>query len=122
MRIQNIPQKIMVTSVCVFLLTGCSLKLTDTKTSKLELIPIEIGMKREKVEEFVAQALEATNEYSPYGNNLRGGILKYTDTSEILEVTYNTGIPTPWVINKDGFAEHYQPVDESVKSFRVYRK
>ena len=101
-------------------LIGCV--SANVKLSKLESIPIEIGMKREKVEEMVAQALGIANEYSPYGNNLTGGVVQYSEASKVLEITYNNGVPAPWVINQDGVAEHYQPVDETVQSFRFYKK
>ncbi len=91
--------------------------------SKLEKISVllQVGMPREKVEKLVTETLAIENNYSPYGNNLRGGVVEYKDKQWILEVTYNPGSPAPWVINKQGVAEHYPPVDETVKSFRLYK-
>lgn len=110
--------------VTIFMMT--TLYAHDQKASdhsKLEKISalLHAGMLREKVEKLVAETLAIENNYSPYGNNLGGGIVEYKDRQWILEITYNPGAPAPWVINKQGIAEHYLPIDETVKSYRLYK-
>ena len=93
----------------------------DAPPSVFQGISLHEGMARAEVEKLVATALGKESEYSPYGNNLRGGTVVYTDerSGTRLEVDYNPGGPAPWVMRPDGVAEHLPPKDESVKSFRV---
>lgn len=95
-------------------------------TTPLDKLALPAGMTREAAEHAIAAALgKERSDYSPYGNNLRGGIVQYSDPTGavILEVTYAPGSPAPWVIPPNGGpAEHYPPVDESVISFRILRK
>lgn len=79
-------------------------------------------MDREVVETQIAAALGKDSTYSPYGNNLRGGTVEYTDGELVLEVVYKPGATAPWVVGSSGVAEHRPPVDETVISFRTYRK
>lgn len=97
----------------------------SAQASPFAEIDLPVGLPRERAEQAIATALgnaEAT--YSPYGNNLRGGTVEYTDATGkfVLDVTYQAGVPAPWVTRPDGVAEHHPPVDESVISFRSYRK
>jgi len=101
--------------LCALFLMGCS-------NSKLTHLQLEVGMERARVEELVANALGTTKNYSPYANNLRGGVVEYSEGSCVLEVTYRSGAPAPWVINAQGVAEHYPPIDETVISFRKHEK
>ena len=76
-------------------------------------------MNREQVEEKVAVLLGTPNTYSTYGNNLRGGTVRYRDGDWILKVEYEAGAPAPWIIEEDGKAQHYPAVDESVLAFKI---
>ena len=78
------------------------------------------GMPRARVEEQVASALGRENTYSPYGNNLPGGLVQYSDGIWVLEVTYKSGSPAPWVANKNGELEHLEPIDETLLAHRIY--
>lgn len=91
-------------------------------SAKLNSIQLAVGMERTQVEKLVAEALGTTSNYSSYGNNLRGGVVNYVENSCVLEVTYKSGAPAPWVVNKQGVGEHYPPIDETVLSFRRYKK
>ena len=90
--------------------------------SKLSQIQVKIGMERLSVEKLVSEILGIPNDYSPYGNNLRGGIVEYADGSTLLEVNYEPGLPAHWVINSNGIGEHYPPIDEKVISFRLLKR
>lgn len=89
---------------------------------KLDHIPLSIGMERSKVEKLVANALGSTSNYSPYGDNLMGGVVEYAEDSCVLEVIYKPGTPAPWVINSEGVGEHLPPIEETVISFRLHEK
>jgi hypothetical protein len=79
-------------------------------------------MKREEAEKLIAATLNnQDNEYSLYANNLRGGIVEYTQGSCVLAVTYAAGSPAPRVLNQQNKAVHYLPIDETVITFRVYK-
>ena len=97
---------------------------TQPAPSSFEKISLHVGMQREKAEDVIAAALgKKDSEYSPYGNNLRGGTVEYVDAAGYtLEVVYKPGASAPWVVGSNGVAEHYPPIDEAVISFRVYRK
>ena len=92
-------------------------------TSVFDTLQLTPGMPRAEAEAAIAHALgKERGDYSPYGNNLRGGTVEYKDaTGAVLEVVYKAGAPAPWVQRPDGVAEHYPPVDESVISSRVIR-
>ena len=89
------------------------------ETSRFTTLDLKIGMNREQVEEKVAVLLGTRNTYSTYGNNLRGGTVRYRDGDWILTVDYKAGAPAPWIIGNDGNAQHYPPVDESVLAFEI---
>jgi hypothetical protein len=78
-------------------------------------------MARQKVEEEVANLLSRPQQYSPYGNNLNGGLVQYRDGEWVLEVTYKTGAPAPWVENADGSMQHLPPIDEAVLEYTIKR-
>jgi hypothetical protein len=79
------------------------------------------GMRRLKVEEVIAQRLQKINTYSPYGNNLRGGMVAYQSENCTLNITYKAGTPAPWVRGAGSApAVHYPPVDESVQSHVLF--
>lgn len=90
--------------------------------TSFDKIDLPVGTPREEAEKRIAAALGKPSTYSPYGNNLRGDTVEYTDGTIVLEVVYKAGTPAPWVTMPDGGAEHYPPVDESVISFRYVRK
>ena len=90
-------------------------------TSSLANLNIVTGMERSKVEKLIASALDKQSTYSPYGNNLYGGVVKYTDGVVVIEVTYNAGAPAQSIVRSDGTVQGYPPVDETVKSFRIYK-
>jgi hypothetical protein len=90
--------------------------------SPLANLNIQIGMERTKVENSIAQALKTKNEYSAYGNNLRGGIVKYTDGRFILEIKYKAGAPAPLFIDEQGDTQGLPPIDETVESTKFYKK
>ena len=91
--------------------------------SPFDRISLHAGMQREQAENEIAKALgKERSEYSPYGNNLRGGTVEYTDGTAVLEVVYQAGTAAPWVVGANGVAEHYPPTDEAVISFRTYRR
>ncbi len=90
----------------------------------LQNIPIEIGMPRAEVEKRVADALHTESTYNVYeGSTVNvDQTITYTDGVGTLEVVYNHGSPAPWVTNASGVAEHYPPVDQTVKSFKYVPK
>lgn len=90
------------------------------KTSELSHLDIQIGMERSKVENMVASALNTENKYSPYGNSLKGGIVKYADGHFILEIKYKAGAPAPLFINKQGNTQGLPPIDETIESIKFY--
>lgn len=79
-------------------------------------------MSRAEVEAKVTNLLGKENLYSPYGNNLQGGIVLYEETGWVLKVNYQAGTPAPWVTNENGAAEHYPPMDETLLSYQIFRK
>jgi hypothetical protein len=98
---------------------------SDSNKSPFDTLELSAGMTREQAEKSIAVALgKERSDYSPYGNNLRGGTVEYKDATGliILEVIYAAGTPAPWVTRPNGVAEHYPPVDESVISFRTSRR
>lgn len=82
--------------------------------SRLHQVELKAGMERQKVEDQVARLLSRTKQYSPYGNNLLGGIVEYRDGDSVLHVTYKAGAPAPWVKISDGAMQHLAPMDETV--------
>jgi len=111
------------------ILAGCSQPQAMTKsqelahptTSRFHSLELKTGMNREDVERQIAVLLGQQETYSPYGNNLSGGTVQYPDGDWILEVTYKTGAPAPWVETADGGAEHLPPIDETVVEYRIER-
>lgn len=81
------------------------------EASLLNQIELNVGMDRQKVEEQVAKVLSRPNQYSPYGNNLTGGIVQYPDGDWVLEVKYKAGSPGPLVKTPDGKVQGYPPVE-----------
>ncbi len=110
-------------------LFGCTPRQSTTlpeevvrgEVSRFSGLELKIGMNREQVEEKVAALLGKQKTYSPYGNNLRGGTVRYRDEDWVLEIVYKAGAPAPWIMTKDGKAQHYPPVDESVLEFKIER-
>ncbi len=82
-------------------------------------IPLSVGMERLDVEKRVAQALGKESRYTPYNDNLQGGVVAYADGRWILRVTYGPGAVAPWVVNAKGVAEHYAPVDSKVLKYEL---
>jgi hypothetical protein len=81
-------------------------------------LELPVGMPRLKVEQAIAQRLQKTNSYGPYGNHLNGGVVTYQGKNCVLTVTYKAGRPAPWMRGVGSApAVHYPPVDESVESF-----
>lgn len=92
------------------------------KSETLQDIQLSIGMDRAAAEELIARHLKTTSQYTPYRSDLATEeTVTYSDGSVVLEVAYSPGTPAPWVINTEGVAEHYAPIDATVKSFRTYR-
>lgn len=77
-------------------------------------------MSREEIEAMIAASLGMQSTYSPYGNNLQGGTVLYRDGKRVLKITYKAGTPTPWVLNKDGIAQHHPPMDETVLNHEIF--
>jgi hypothetical protein len=88
------------------------------RVSPLLDLNIEKGMTRSEVEEKIAKALNKPDTYSPYGNNLKGGTVKYRDDKWVLEILYKAGVPAPWDAG-GGKTKHLPPVDETVQSHRL---
>jgi hypothetical protein len=107
----------------VLFLFACSKSQPETKTqsevSRFHNLELKAGMKREKVEVQVATLLSKPNSYSPYENNLQGGIVKYHDGEWVLEIKYKAGAPAPTIINKEGKAQGYPPIDETIIEFKI---
>ncbi len=89
--------------------------------SLLHQVELNVGMERQKVEDQVARLLSRTKQYSPYGNNLLGGIVDYRDGDWVLHVTYKAGAPAPWVKTLDGAMQHLPPMDETVVDYKIVR-
>jgi hypothetical protein len=89
--------------------------------SRLHQVEVKVGMERQKVEDQIAALLARTTKYSPYGNNLLGGIVEYRDGDWILRVTYKAGAPAPWVKSSDGAMQHLPPMDETVVEYKIER-
>jgi hypothetical protein len=96
-------------------------KAARPAVSRFHSLELEVGMERQKVEEQVASLLSRQNRYSPYGNNLTGGVVEYRDGDWVLEVTYKAGAPAPWVETPDGSMQHLPPIDETVLEYRIER-
>ena len=84
-------------------------------------LELRVGTNRAEVEQMVAALLKTKMAYSPYGNNLRGGIVEYEDGDWLLRVSYKAGAPAPWVAGSNG-AQHMAPIDETVLSYAVARR
>lgn len=89
--------------------------------SRLHHVELKVGIERQKVEDQVARLLSRTRQYSPYGNNLLGGIVEYRDGDWVLHVTYKAGAPAPWVTISDGVMQHLPPIDETVVEYKIER-
>ena len=115
--------------VTVLFLFGCSPQQSATgpeeavqaETSRFDSLELRIGMSRKQVEDQVAVLLGTRKTYSPYGKNLKGGIVHYRDGDWVLEVVYKAGASAPWVRNEDGSMQHYPPVDETVMEYKKTR-
>lgn len=111
--------------VCVLAVTGVlgqpACAATRDSGCRLCSVQISAGMARAEVEAKVAAALGKTDQYSPYVNNLQGGLVVYRDGPASLQVTYLPGSPAPRVINAQGVGEHMQPIDEAVASVKLVR-
>lgn len=106
--------------LCVLCFASCRSEPVSVE-SPLTKVKLVQGMSRSEVENLVATALSKKSDYSPYGNNLEGGVVKYTDSSMVLEVTFERGAPAPRFLNGNGDSEDRPPIDETVKSFRLFR-
>lgn len=108
-------------------LVGCSQPRVTTnaqevvqpKTSRFHSLELKAGMNREEVENKIATILNEPKTYSPYMNNLQGGVVEYRDEDWVLEVKYKAGMPAPWVVKPDGTMEHYPPTDETVLECKI---
>lgn len=89
--------------------------------SRLDGVELTVGMAREKVEEQVATLLGKPKTYSPHGNNLRGGTVRYRDGDWVLQAVYKAGVPAPWVQTPAGSAEHLRPIDETLIEYKIER-
>lgn len=89
--------------------------------SRLHRVELKVGMERQKVEDQVARRLARQSQYSPYGNNLQGGVVQYRDGDWVLRVTYKAGAPAPWVKAPDGTMQHLPPIDETVLEYKLER-
>ena len=113
--------------LAITVLAGCSQHEATTETqetkppqqSRFHDLDLKPGMNREDVEKQVSTLLGQPQNYSPYGNNLRGGIVQYPDGDWILEVKYKAGAPAPWVENPDGSMQHYPPMDETLIEYTI---
>jgi hypothetical protein len=107
-------------SIVVFVLAACAAfsqaapAAARDSACRLCALKISAGMARAEVEAKVAAALGQQDQYSPYVNNLRGGLVVYKDGAARLRVPYLPGSPAPTVINAQGVGEHMQPIDETV--------
>ncbi|MFH2045766.1 MAG: hypothetical protein ABIK92_11540 [Pseudomonadota bacterium] len=107
-----IPLIFMLCTIC----NSCS-----NNKSPLANLDIQIGMKRSEVENIIAQALNTKNEYSAYGNNLAGGIFKYTDGRFTIEIKYKAGAIAPLFVNNRGNTQGLPPIDETVENIKFYK-
>lgn len=106
----------------VFVFLACSQpKSIASHISRFENLELRIGMNREEVEKQISLLFKKPMTYSPYNNNLEGGIVVYKNEGWILEVTYKSGLPAPIVINANGIGQGYPPIDETVSSYRIKR-
>ena len=113
----------------IILLVGCSQPQVTTEsqggvkptTSRFHSLGLKTGMNREDVEKQVSALLGQQQQYSPYGNNLRGGDVQYRDGDWVLKVKYKAGAPAPWAENPDGSMQHYPPMDETVLEYKIER-
>lgn len=87
--------------------------------SRFSSLNLKPGTPRLAVEKQVATLLDKPNVYSPYGNNLLGGVVQYRDGNWLLEITYKPGAPAPTIINANGQAQGYPPIDETVISHQI---
>lgn len=86
---------------------------------RLCAIELRAGMTREQVERQVAVALGEQPSYSPHGNNLRGGTVRYRDGNWVLSVTFKPGAPAPLFSDEQGHSGHFPPIDETVLEYRI---
>ena len=96
-------------------------KPKSPEVSRLHQLDLKVGIERQKVEEQVAGLLSRPNQYSSYGNNLRGGVVLYSDGDWVLEVKYKAGAPAPWIETPDGTMQHLPPMDETVLEYTIKR-
>ncbi len=89
--------------------------------SPLADLDIQIGMKRSEVENMIDQALNTKNEYSAYGNNLEGGIVKYINGHSTMEIKYKAGAPAPIFVNNQDNEQGLPPIEETVESINFYK-
>jgi len=92
---------------------------TGSQASRLHQVELSVGMERHEVEEQIASLLSRPKQYSPYGNNLRGGIVRYRDGDCVLQVIYKAGATAPWVETPDGSRQHLPPIDETVLEYKI---
>ncbi len=115
--------------VAVLFLFGCSDKQIKSKTedsvqlasSRFDKLELKVGMNRQKVEDQVNTLLDKKTIYSPYGNNLKGGTVRYRDENWVLVVEYKAGAPAPTFVNNDGNRQGYPPIDEKVIAYLIER-
>lgn len=82
-------------------------------------MPVKAGMSRLDLETRVAALLGTPNAYSPYGNNLAGGMVSYRSGDCELQVTFAPGAPAPQVAVAGKGVEHLPPMDETVLSYTL---
>jgi hypothetical protein len=92
--------------------------------SALGKIKLSAGMKRADVEALAAKATGAEPSYTAYNGAaaIEEADLQavYQDGVNQLTVNYNHGTPAPWARPADGGpAQHYEPIDQSVKSWTL---
>ena len=98
--------------------------LTVGCNSKLNNIKLQTGMPRSEVEKLVSNALGQEYSYDFYRADLeKDSVVKYEEENRILEVTYERGyFPPSGVFTARGVFESPSPIDQKVKSFRLYKK
>jgi hypothetical protein len=110
------PRRLIMSIVLGALLAAATATQADCRVCK---IPMSVGMERSEVEKKVAQALGKESRYTPYNDNLQGGVVAYADGRWILRVSYGPGAVAPWVVNANGVAEHYAPVESKVIKYEL---
>ena len=88
---------------------------------RFDQLQLNVGVSRGEVESEVGDLLGEPSRYSPYGNNLAGGTVRYRDGDCALDLVYKPGAPAPWVRAPDGSTQHYPPVDETLIEYRIER-